>query len=287
MDKLIVKEYLGNTIQFKMVEGHVYANANKMAEGFGGSDKLKNWKNSPNTQRYIEALEKVIGKNYPSQLMIVQKGNSREFEQGTWIHEKLILNFARYLNVEFELWCDEQITTLLREGKVEINQDNHSLEEKLLLDVIYSESKEETALSMKNYRDNIVKPLMIENKQLINEVSELKPQAAYCKAMLISDGLVAIGTIAKDLGFKSATELNKELHRVGVQYKTSKSSPWQLYSKYADKGYAKTIPQPSNTSKGFKTFPHLYWTEAGKKFIYELKQQGVIKTVAEKKEDVA
>lgn len=123
--------------------------------------------------------------------------------------------------------------------------------------------------------------------QLEHEVSELKPQAMYCKAMLISDGLVAISTIAKDLGFKSATELNKELHRVGVQYKTSKSSPWQLYSKYADKGYAKTIPQPSNTSKGFKTFPHLYWTEAGKKFIYELKQQGVIQTIAEKRNEVA
>lgn len=287
MQDLIVKEYLGNTIQFKMVEGHVYANANKMAEGFGGRIKLDNWKRSENTKRYIDALqEKALRENHDTKLIIVNQGGKAN-EQGTWIHEKLILNFARYLNVEFELWCDEQITTLLREGKVDLNQDKHSLEEKLLLDVIYSESKEETALSMKNYRDNIVKPLMIENKQLINEVSELKPQAMYCKAMLISDGLVAISTIAKDLGFKSATELNRELHRVGVQYKTSKSSPWQLYSKYADKGYAKTIPQPSNTSKGFKTFPHLYWTEAGKKFIYEMKQQGVIQTIAEKRNEVA
>lgn len=286
MQDLIVREYLGNTIQFKMVEGHVYANANKMAEGFGGSQKLYDWKNSSNTKRYIEALEKAYQKISDTKLIIVNQGGKAN-EQGTWIHEKLILNFARYLNVEFELWCDEQITTLLREGKVNLNQDKYSLEEKLILDVIFSESKEETALSMKNYRDNIVKPLMIENKQLINEVSELKPQAMYCKAMLISDGLVAISTIAKDLGFKSATELNKELHRVGVQYKTSKSSPWQLYSKYADKGYAKTIPQPNNTSKGFKTFPHLYWTEAGKKFIYELKQQGVIQTIAEKRNEVA
>ena len=283
MQDLIVKEYLGNTIQFKMVEGHVYANANKMAEGFGGSQKLKDWKRSENTKRYIGALEAKW--KFSTPVIDTKIGGLNGGE--TWIHEKLILNFARYLNVEFELWCDEQITTLLREGKVEINQDKHSLEEKLLLDVIYSESKEETALSMKNYRDNIVKPLMIENKQLINEVSELKPQAMYCKAMLISDGLVAISTIAKDLGFKSATELNRELHRVGVQYKTSKSSPWQLYSKYADKGYAKTIPQPSNTSKGFKTFPHLYWTEAGKKFIYEMKQQGVIQTIAEKRNEVA
>lgn len=61
MENLVVREYLGSSIQFKVVDGYVYANANKMAEAFGGSDKLKNWKNSPNTQRYIQALEKSLG----------------------------------------------------------------------------------------------------------------------------------------------------------------------------------------------------------------------------------
>lgn len=56
MNELIVKEYLGNSIEFKMVDGVVYANANKMASGFGGSKKLENWKASPNTIRYIGAL---------------------------------------------------------------------------------------------------------------------------------------------------------------------------------------------------------------------------------------
>lgn len=26
---------------------------------------------------------------------------------GTWIHQRLILNLARWLDVEFEIWCDE------------------------------------------------------------------------------------------------------------------------------------------------------------------------------------
>lgn len=121
MQNIITRNYLGNNIQFKMIEGQVYANANKMAEAFGGSDKLKNWKNSSNTQRYIQALEKSLGKIYPTELIIVKQGG-KATEQGTWIHEKLILNFARYLNVEFELWCDEQIATLLKDGKVEIKQ---------------------------------------------------------------------------------------------------------------------------------------------------------------------
>ncbi|MFV0578276.1 MAG: KilA-N domain-containing protein [Fusobacterium ulcerans] len=61
-------------------------NVNKMAEVFGGSQKLKDWKRSENTKRYIEALEKVMGKNSTSQLVLAQKGNSSDFEQGTWIH---------------------------------------------------------------------------------------------------------------------------------------------------------------------------------------------------------
>ena len=119
MQNLITRNYLGNNISFKLVNGHVYADANKMATGFGGDIKLDNWKRSENTKRYIQVLE-VNRKFHGTQLIISKKGNSKEFEQGTWIHEKLILNFARYLNVEFELWCDEQITTLLREGEVKI-----------------------------------------------------------------------------------------------------------------------------------------------------------------------
>lgn len=111
MNKIIKKEYLGNTINFKIIGGHVYADANKMAEGFGGSQRLYDWKNSSNTKRYIEALEKAYRKISDTQLIIVKQGGKAN-EQGTWIHEKLILNFARYLNVEFELWCDEQIAVL-------------------------------------------------------------------------------------------------------------------------------------------------------------------------------
>lgn len=42
MKKSIIKNYSGNKIEFKIVEGEVYANANHMANGFGGSKKLEN-----------------------------------------------------------------------------------------------------------------------------------------------------------------------------------------------------------------------------------------------------
>lgn len=135
MNKIIKKEYLGNTINFKMIDGHVYADANKMAEGFGGSQKLADWKRSDSTKKYITALEKALWKNSITELIIVKQGGKAD-EQGTWIHEKLILNFARYLNVEFELWCDEQIATLLREGKVEIKKSISDESKKKRLEIM-------------------------------------------------------------------------------------------------------------------------------------------------------
>lgn len=159
MNELAVREYLGNKIEFKTIEGYVYANANQMANGFGGSDKLKNWKNSPNTKRYIEALEKSLGKNYPTELILVNQGGKAK-EQGTWIHEKLILNFARYLNVEFKLWCDEQIATLLREGKVELQPKPMSIQQMMIITL---QEQEKLANRVDSIEDKVDNEIRVDN----------------------------------------------------------------------------------------------------------------------------
>src|SRR5690606_41784448 len=33
---------------------------------------------------------------------------------GTWLHPKLAVRFAQWLDIDFALWCDEQIDHLLR-----------------------------------------------------------------------------------------------------------------------------------------------------------------------------
>ena len=42
----------------------------------------------------------------------------------TWISEKLIMSLARWLDVEFEIWCDEKLSELIREGSVSIVKPN-------------------------------------------------------------------------------------------------------------------------------------------------------------------
>lgn len=104
------------------------------------------------------------------------------------------------------------------------------------------------------------------------ENEELKPKAIYHDSVLQSKSLLSTTKIAKDLGIGAPT-LNKKLHELGIQYK--KGSRWYLYHKYQDKGYAqsKTYAVSADESKD-----HMYWTQKGKKFIFDLleEKEGIV-----------
>lgn len=118
MENLVVKEYLGNSIQFKMGDGHVYANATSMCKAFG--KKVNDWLRLKATEDMLNEVSSETGIPATT-LILVNKGGIAN-EQGTWIHEELILELASWLNVKFRRWTQQQIATLLREGKVEVKQ---------------------------------------------------------------------------------------------------------------------------------------------------------------------
>jgi prophage antirepressor-like protein len=71
--------------------------------------------------------------------------------------------------------------------------------------------------------------------------------------------------IAKELGFKSAIELNKRLEELGIQYKVNNT--WVLSAKYADKGYTQT--KQSLKADGQPLY-YTRWTQKGREFLLEL-----------------
>ena len=97
-----------------------YLNATQIAAHFG---KLpKDYLKTEQTQQYISALAESLSERTKiltdeNQIVIVKKGNSKNFTQGTWLHPKLAIHFARWLNPRFAVWCDEQIEILLN-GKI-------------------------------------------------------------------------------------------------------------------------------------------------------------------------
>jgi len=77
---------------------------------------LDKWKSLEATKRYLDACTRKWGIS-ENQLVTSRMGNP-ESGGGTWIHEKLILNAARYISVDFELWCDEKLSEMVRTGSV-------------------------------------------------------------------------------------------------------------------------------------------------------------------------
>ena len=102
--KLVSTDYLGTEITFNE-DG--WFNATKAAERYG---KLPNeWLRLPSTQEYISALSEHSKCGEIPYLKAV-RGKSG----GTWLHPKLAVRFAQWLDVKFAIWCDEQIDDLLR-----------------------------------------------------------------------------------------------------------------------------------------------------------------------------
>lgn len=100
--KIIPFDYEGQAVRFNS-DGWI--NATEAAARFG---KLPHeWMRLPETVAYLEAMAK-YGKI--PQLVRSRRGRNG----GTWLHPKLAVAFARWLSVDFAVWCDEQIDALLR-----------------------------------------------------------------------------------------------------------------------------------------------------------------------------
>ena len=91
-----------------------FLNATQIAKQF--DKRINNYLRSEQTQQYIEALyQNLKARNSAmdkNQLVIVQKGGNVHFS-GTWLHPKLAVDFARWLDPKFAVWCDEQIEHII------------------------------------------------------------------------------------------------------------------------------------------------------------------------------
>ena len=196
MNELIVKEYLGNGIEFKVVDGEVYANATSMCKSFNKTPK--DWLRTAQTQRYISALEQKA--NMPNEMVSSIRGGDIT-EQGTWIHEKLVLRLASWLSVDLELWIDDTIATLLREGEVKIiKQDSYMIDN--------------TVDRAKRWIEEFEEKLALENK-----IQENAPLVSLAKERLSFDDCVSITDATRTFDLKRG-QLTKWAKNNGYIHKT-------------------------------------------------------------------
>jgi hypothetical protein len=122
--KILSKNFQNSEIFFSFENEDIYIYATPIAKHFG--KPLANWLRNKETKEYVETFSK-IKKIDAEQLIIVKQGGNAK-EQGTWIHKRLIINFARWLSPEFAIWCDETIEEILRTGSFSLKDNTLDLQ---------------------------------------------------------------------------------------------------------------------------------------------------------------
>lgn len=86
----------------------IMVNATEMAKAFG--KRPVDWLKTQAAKDYIDALSKV--KIFTlDQLVVVSQGGSNP---GTWFHESVAIEFARWLDPKFAIWCNDVIKRILK-----------------------------------------------------------------------------------------------------------------------------------------------------------------------------
>ncbi|WP_138992727.1 phage antirepressor KilAC domain-containing protein [Larkinella sp. C7] len=233
-----IKKYKGNPIEFEIINHEVYANATGMCKPF--EKRPIDWIRLPDSQRYIQASQ---AKCENLTLIQTRRGGSNP---STWIHQKLIVVLARWLDVDFAVQCDEWVAELLRTGKVEVSSKEYSRKELALMILQAEEEKE----------------------QLLLENAQLRPKAAYADKVLASVDDITTTIIAKELGL-SAKQLNQLLVQRRVQY--YHDGQYILYAPYQNKGLSSSRTHVyTNKERKSRTRHYLVWTEKGRAFIHRL-----------------
>lgn len=182
MNTPIVYDYKGSKISFANGK-NVMVNATEMAKSFGKT--TKDWLRTNASSEFINSLS-AVRQICPSQLVVVKKGNSNEFEQGTWMHEDVALEFARWLSPAFAIWCNDRIKELLKYG---MTATQPTLDEM----VNNPDLVIRIATQLKQEREEKAR-LEAENKRIIEETA---PAVTFTQAVSGSASSCLIGELAK------------------------------------------------------------------------------------------
>ena len=249
-----VFSYNGSSVSFFNGK-NVMVNATEMAKSFGKT--TKDWLRTNASLEFINSLS-AVRQICPSQLVVVKKGNSNEFEQGTWMHEDVALEFARWLSPAFAIWCNDRIKELLTQGVATVNDDDVTILHAMQV--------------LQKRVDEKQRALEFAQETITTQNEQLKLQAP--KVKYVDDVLQSVNTytstqMSKELGLREAEQLHKILKENGVMFK--QSGQWLLTAKYCEHGYTKPRTHQFTRNDGsVGTNTTTVWTEKGRAFLHKV-----------------
>lgn len=188
--------YQGSEITFNKGD-YVMVNATQMAKAFG--KQAGDWLRLKSTSEFITALTTETRIPVTAVVQIVRGGNG---EQGTWMHEDVALEFARWLSPKFAVWCNKHIKELLTTGVTTISNDDETIARamSILQQRLNVANAEKKKLEVKTQEQQ----LMLEAKDTAiaerdRKIEEDAPKVATADALCVSKDACDIGVFAKIL----------------------------------------------------------------------------------------
>lgn len=133
--KIIPVEFNGAAMQFNDAG---WFNATRAAERFGKAPH--DWLRLPDTEHYIQALSEANSNTGKSRIWVqTKRGNNG----GTWLHPKLAILFARWLDTRFAVWCDQQIERIMRSDPPSALRHQCTAANKLMNNVLHDSRQAE------------------------------------------------------------------------------------------------------------------------------------------------
>lgn len=226
-----IESYLGNQITFDKGD-HIMVNATEMAKPF--RKHVGHWLENASTKVFAESLARHRNSDLAS-LLIIKRGGP---EQGSWMHEDLAIEFARWLSPEFGIWCNDRIKELMIVGMTALP---------------------ETIEAMIANPDLVI-GLATQLKESRQKVAELQPKADFVAKVFEAKDLLSVGTVAKMLG-TGQNRLFKELRKRKILKPNN-----EPYQTFVERGYfvskgtkVGSIAFPKVVSQTYVTTKGLAW----------------------------
>ena len=271
--------YEGSPVTFQIGEATM-VNATEMAKPFG--KQPTDWLKTNQAKEFIKAFTELKIFSSADLVRVIKGGNDKN-AQGTWLHEDVALEFARWLSPQFAIWCNDRIKELMKYGITATPQtiDSVLADPDNAIRLLTTLKEERKALKAANRQIAVLedqkKAYHSENRRLLklkdrqDEIMrEQAPLVEYAQNVLDSYDTFTSTQIAKELGM-SAQALHKLLNDAGVMFKHG--SQWFLYAKYQAKGFVKTREHTYQRKDGRTgLFLTTVWTEAGRMFVRRVVQ---------------
>lgn len=245
MNNIINHQWNGSNISFDLSGGGgTMINATEMAKAFPGK-LIADWTRLKSTKEFLNVFSNVMGIPITELIKTVQGGNPKN--QGTWMHEDVAIEFARWLNPLFAIWCNQRIKEILVNGYSIVGNTREDFE--------------------RAYQDIQARLSQVEqeNYQLKQSLDTQRAAESFCNAIFQkSENLFTMTDIIKGLNFSvGRVEMYNKLEELGYMFKHR--GIWRLKDPWSKQGFTKDILVQGKDGKYHNV---MRWTDPGRAWIY-------------------